>query len=194
MPLISTSDSLSAHVNPAQPITAKPHPFHHLGPAPYRFLGAETAEDREVRIRQASGALLPMDGQAPNLCAGSCDHCGTAIFDVYRFEAADGTRFKVGSTCQEKAHSELGHRVDTALLKGAEARREVARTKRHAREAAKLAEADSWIRDHQDKLRALPHPYGFGGQSFLDSLFWTWDNAGTAGKLRAYKAATKAVA
>ena len=167
------------------------HPFSHLGPAPYEFIGSETKEERADKLQAQSLMIDQSDG---NLCAGSCDHCGTAIFDVYRFRAADGTVFKVGSTCQEKARKEVhkGARFDRALEQAATARREAAKSKRHAREAAKLAEADTWIREHVAELDALPHPRGWAGQTLLDQLRWTWDNAGTAGKLKAYRQAVAA--
>ncbi len=166
------------------------HPFSHLGPAPYRFLGFEDTSDRK-----ALNSHLRAEGQTytTNMCGGSCDHCGTAIWNVFRFRAADGVEFKVGSTCQEKARKEVGVYRDAALERASDAKRKAAKIKRHAREAAKLTEADAWIREHADQLEAMPHPRGWDGQSFLDQLRWTWENAGTAGKLRAYREALAAV-
>ncbi len=134
-----------------------------------------------------------------NLCGGTCDHCGTAIWNVFKFEAANGARFVVGCVCAEKARKEVAKtgRTDRALEQIAAAVRKANKAKRHAREAAKLAEADSWIPEHKAALEALPHPKEWAadqGQTLLDSLRWFWDNAGTAGKLKAYRAAVKALA
>lgn len=76
------------------------HPFSVFGPAPYRFVSLETADDREAEQSYRRGAGLTY---TTNLCGGACDLCGTAIFNVYTFEAANGRRFKVGCDCAEKA-------------------------------------------------------------------------------------------
>jgi len=131
-----------------------------------------------------------------NLCGGTCDHCGTAISNVFRFEGSDGTRFKVGSVCVDKAAKVLGSaaRADRAIEKAKSEARNAAKAGRHAREAAKIEEAEAWITDHRDELASCPHPRGFEGQSLIDSINWMWGNAGVSGKLRTYKAARIALA
>lgn len=165
------------------------HPFSHLGPAPYRFLGFEDTD-----TRKALNSHLRAEGQVytTNMCGGSCDHCGTAIWNVFRFRAANGVEFKVGSTCQEKARDEVGRYHDSALERASDAKRKAAKVKRHARETSKLAEADAWIREHVAQLADMAHPRGWDNQSMLDQPRWTWDNAGTAGKLKAYREALAA--
>ncbi len=168
------------------------HPFSHLGPVPYRFLGAETTDDRRARNTQRAAAGHSF---TTNLCGGSCDHCGTAINNIFRFEAADGARFKVGSTCCEKARKEYPA-YDRALEAASKARRETAKAIRHTREAAKLEDANAWIGNHAADLSALPHPKPWAakkGETLLDSLRWFWSNAGTAGKLKSYRGAVKAL-
>jgi len=84
---------------------ATANPFAHLGPAPYRLIGVEVTEDRV-----ANNAALASAGKVftTNMCGGSCDHCGTAIWNVFRFRAADGAKFKVGADCAQKVAYELG--------------------------------------------------------------------------------------
>ena len=71
-----------------------------FGPAPYRFVGFESADDREAEQNARMGMGL---SYTTNYCGGACDLCGTAIWNVYFFEAANGRRFKVGCECAEKA-------------------------------------------------------------------------------------------
>lgn len=76
------------------------HPFSKFGPGPYSFVSLETTEDREALNchRQAMGLTY-----TTNLCGGTCDLCGTAIWNVFTFETSDGRRFRVGCDCAEKA-------------------------------------------------------------------------------------------
>ncbi len=70
------------------------------------------------------------------MCGGSCDLCGTAIWNVYTFAAANGRKFKVGCDCAEKAGE--GHLVREGDrlhrdAKRAEKNRERAETERRTR-------------------------------------------------------------
>jgi hypothetical protein len=80
--------------------TATVHPFSVFGPGPYRLVGYETEDDRALIQKYRENAGLTF---TTNLCGGSCELCGTAIWNVYIFEAANGRRFRVGCDCAEKA-------------------------------------------------------------------------------------------
>ena len=184
------------------------HPFAHLGPGPYRLIGVQTTEDREEH-----NARLQAEGKpyTTNMCGGTCDHCGMAIWDVYIFRAANGATFKVGCDCEEKAehttaelaraaHEAGNYRAHAALTKWAEvgrkARLEVARKKRHAREQRKADEARAWIAANEAALAARPHPKKWAadkGETLLDSLRWYEAKAGQAKFAQVVAAARKAL-
>lgn len=69
-----------------------------LGQAPFRVVRMETEEDRAGIENERKS-----NGQAytTNHCT-TCDACGTAIYNAYHIESADGRRFKVGCDCLEK--------------------------------------------------------------------------------------------
>lgn len=170
------------------------HPFASFGPGPYRLLGVQDTEARAAAQaeREANGLSF-----TTNLCGGSCDHCGTSIWVVYRFRAANGVEFKVGEDCAEKAYApqlssdDYAARAAAAKMKAAinKAKRE----RKAAKDAAKIEVADAWIGEHREQLDALPHPRGFEGLTFLDYLRWTFENAGVSGTLKACKAAYAAL-
>lgn len=81
-------------------VTQSTHPFAVFGPGPYTFVSMETTDDRQAANAAAASAGLPF---TTNMCGGSCDLCGTAIWTVCRFKTADGRVFKVGSECATKA-------------------------------------------------------------------------------------------
>jgi len=153
----------------AAPTMATTHPFDHLAPGPYRFIGAESTGDRVRRnaSREARG-----DAYTTNMCGGSCDHCGTAIWDVYRFEGADGARFKVGSSCARKAFAGEQSKAAADFDK---ARRREERAKRAARaqerkrpcNATKFALASNWrlTPRHGAQREASPFSTGQSGCS-----------------------------
>jgi hypothetical protein len=115
--------------------TATPvHPFARFGAGPYTFVGLETTEDRQATNSVAAASGLPF---TTNMCGGSCDLCGTAIWNVFTFATAEGRKFKVGCECAEKAGE--GHLVREGKRihrdsQRAEARRERAETERRTRE------------------------------------------------------------
>lgn len=92
-----------------------------LGPAPYTFVSMETADDREAANTAAAAAGLPF---TTNTCGGSCDLCGTSIWNVFRFRCADGTVFKVGCDCADKV--QLGDQVKQARRDRRKSEREAA--------------------------------------------------------------------
>lgn len=162
------------------------HPFAHLGPAPYRFLGCAHVEEIEMKLREREEAagIQTHSVFAPGACrTQTCDHCSNSIEIVYRFRAADGRTFKVGCDCAEKA-------LDPASAEGRafhKARKARAREARHAREALKVEAARALLDAHAETLRALPHPFpgrAAAGETLLDSLLYRWDLSGTAGRLK----------
>jgi len=64
--------------NAAEVTTEFFNSLSHLGPGPYEFVALTVHE-----------------------CGTSCDHCGTAIKNVYWFSAANGVEFKLGCDCAE---------------------------------------------------------------------------------------------
>ncbi len=173
------------------------HPFSHLGPSPYKFLSSETTEDR-TRInagRAQAGELC-----TTNMCGGTCEHCGTEIWTVYRFQAGNGRIFKVGSSCVLK-----GFDADPALNRSPEflafkaARAKMAKSARKNREARKLAEGRAWLALDRTKmhLAALPHPSPYRatmGDTALDWAAWALANMGNTGLLKMFKRAREMLA
>ena len=106
-------------------MTTETHPLAALGPAPYRFVGLETSDDRTAAnvARESAGLAF-----TTNDCGGACDLCGTAIWNVFSFEAANGRRFKLGCDC-----ADLAGLTGQALADFKESRREHARALRAER-------------------------------------------------------------
>jgi hypothetical protein len=119
-----------------RPMAPTAHPFAVFGPAPYRLVGFETTDDREAEqnYRRNSGLSY-----TTNLCGGSCDLCGTAIWNVYTFEASNGRRFKVGCDCAEKAGEGVEAKAGRRRIERAavERRQWIARCEREAIERAR---------------------------------------------------------
>jgi hypothetical protein len=115
--------------------TATPvHPFARFGAGPYTFVSLETTEDREEKNAAAERSGLPF---TTNMCGGSCDLCGTAIWNVYTFATAEGRKFKVGCDCAEKAGERHLVREGDRMhrdAKRAEKTRERMETERRTRE------------------------------------------------------------
>lgn len=163
------------------------HPFAHLGPAPYTFMGADDAFES---TRPNSGILSAQETKR----GGSCDHCGTAICDMYHFRAANGRRFKVGWKCAEKAGMDACavdvcpnvRQLKTARTKVQAAKRDALKARKAARLAALLA--DESVRA---QLAAQPHPTTYRaakGETMLDSVVWMAEHAGAAGRAKTLKA------
>lgn len=150
--------------------TAPRHPFAHLAPGPYRFLGLETTECREEMNRErASEGLV----YTTNLCGGACDHCGTSIWDVYRFAGSDGTRFKLGSSCVLRMLEPTSeHRHDPAIVKAKRAIAKANREKRHARDAAKITALMATMDDPAavERLAAIPSPKAHRAERYGETL------------------------
>lgn len=154
------------------------HPLAHLGPAPYRFVGLETTEDRQAlnAYRRANGHVY-----TTNMCGGACDHCGTAIWNVYRFEAADGAKFKLGSDCMRKAGipARLITEAKREQAKRAKVKRDAKRAQRDADARARMERRVTACAAHlaanRDAVAAQPHPHdglAAAGKTLADYCDW----------------------
>lgn len=173
--------------------TIQDHPFAHLGPAPYRFVGVKDVAESNTLAAQERGALVSELEHVHSVT--SCDHCGTAITVAYRFRAADGTVFKVGESCANKAYKAAT--VTTKAQRQFEAAaKKRKREMRHAREAAKIADGAEFVAAHREALALQPSPNEWRaakGDTLADWCDWMLANAGNAGKLTAIRVARKAL-
>jgi len=155
--------------------SATRHVFDHLGQPPYRFL------HHEAKTYQACPG-------APIQVGGSCDHCATGIIDMFHFEASDGKRFKVGSTCVKKAG-------DAGVWN--QIKSEVNRIKRDRKREKDLARIAAAKEIYTDEVRAAfskrPHPYSTEW-TLADYVDWMLEHAGIAGMVRAASAIEKEAA
>lgn len=175
-------------------MTNASHPFAAFGPAPYKLVGFSDTQSREMKNAKRAAAG---DTFTTNQCGGSCDLCGTAIWNVFTFRAANGATFKTGEVCAKKANAPGMSADDYESRAAARALNaqinKVKLARKHANDAAKIEAASIWIGENREALDALPHPRGFDGLSFLDYLRWMFDNSGVTGKLKASRAAYKAL-
>lgn len=148
--------------------TIKAHVFSHLGKAPYKFLGFE-----QKTFQACPGAPIKV--------GGSCDHCGTGIIDMFRFESVDGKQFKVGSSCVLKS-GDTGLRRQVNRIK-----KEQKRKKDEARISAAVELLDDSFKSY---LSSFPHLMRFTDRwtgkalTELDWVEWMLEHSGNAGKLR----------
>jgi hypothetical protein len=121
--------------------------FREAFPPKYTSLGVELAAERE-----AANERLASDGEihTTNNCGGTCDRCGTPIFDVYAFRAGNGKTFKLGVDC-----------VAIVFPRSSSARKIVKETKVCK---ARIKLRAQWERIASalaaGELDSLPHPYG----------------------------------
>lgn len=125
-----------------------------LGPRPWKYLG-HTIEKYQAGQTSAFSA-----GVGPVQCGASCDYCATAIMETHHFECADGTRFKVGSTCVGKMLKLV--RADRALTKAQRAirkiRNERSKVRKMERYNERKAKLEELLTTHESALKAKPHP------------------------------------
>jgi hypothetical protein len=168
----------------AETMTAIEHKFEKagLGKPPFRYLGHGRV------VYQA----VPGDPSCPIQPGGSCDYCGTGIYDHYYIRSADGKEFKVGCEC-------VRHTGDKGLIEKVDhARRKVQRDRRHAREAAKIEAIRAKLAEPavQATLAAIPHPSKWAadkGKTLLDWTEWMMVHSGTTGRLKVGRAIEKAM-
>lgn len=170
------------------------HPFAHLGPAPYRFVGMfrlpvlESFGMNSAGYNNALASLPRLDGGL-----GSCSHCSMAITYIYVVECADGTKWGVGCDCICKLGS-----GDAQLVREVKAKKKaVDKAARHERETANLEAGKAWLAENEAALRAIPHPFAnraAKGETYFDYARFVLMQSGTSGKLKMYKAAKKRLA
>lgn len=157
------------------------HVFDHMGPAPYRYTGFE------VKKYQACHG-------APIQPGSTCDHCGTAIMDVYKFVAADGTAFKVGSSCVEKSGDKGLYSVIKRQVN------KIKRDRQAERDAARIAAGRELFASNREAFAAAPHPRGFSDRTtgeplnLADQVDWLLENSGTTGRVKTARLIEKFVA
>ena len=181
---------MAAHADTDAPAV---HPFSEFGPGPYRLDGIEDVAIRyELNYARESNGL----SFTTNLCGGTCDLCGTAIWNVFIFKCANGAKFRVGEICAEKNNRGAMDSDDYAIR--AEARRikrEINRAKtarKQRNDKIKIDLADFLIWQNSEKLAGMPHPK-FDDSNLLGWIDWMWDHSGVSGKLKTARAVYKAL-
>ena len=163
--------------------------FAHIAPGPYRLIGVETEDMRAERYSHEM-ATIDYCVHTDNMCGGTCEHCGTPIFDVYTFRASNGVKFKVGCDCAEKA---LGSTDDSSALASFQAaKRKVDSKKRKALANRKDAAAREWLIANMTALESKPSPNERRaeiGETAADWAQWMMANAGKAGVQKTVKTA-----
>lgn len=148
------------------------HPFAHIMPGNYSFVGISCPEDREeIESTKASNGQLFTTNTTSG---GTCDHCGQGIMIVVRIKGANGI-FKVGSDCAKKAN--LPIQEVTAMTKMLSQRQSKLR-KQQVEDKYQLAL--SWVGSNVENLKTYPHPKGFDNLTLLDYLEWYKSRAGKA--------------
>lgn len=151
--------------------TIELHPFNHLGPAPYKFVG---------RFQMPSKLLIDKNPSAYNMALsslpkiisgyGSCAHCGTAIKNVYIIECSNSNRYGVGCDCIFKIDS------DPVLVN--KVKRAKAAADKEAQKASKktkLEDALAWFEDNRLSLARIRHPQEWlasQGKTYADYIDW----------------------
>lgn len=155
-----------------------------LGPAPYGFLGMT----EEVCGTDSRG----VSNGAPGQPAGCCDFCGQGIKYVYRFRAANGRVFGVGSDCALAAgDSGMRRVIKDELAKKRREKNEKRRESEYQRDMLRIYTAWSRVDEVSADLALLPHPSGFTDRetgrplTLLNWCEWMMANGGVSGRLRA---------
>ena len=154
------------------------HPWSHLAPGPYTFIGFKTATLIDQERSQAGyesnrgfmGTVSDFD------CIGSCDHCGTGISGVFWFKGVNVIEFKVGETCAKKCDRPL---YDLKVKSVATKRRtEMAAQRKKEKLAREFLLAVEWMNSGYPEIQ--PHPKGWEGKTLKDQIDWYKTNAGRA--------------
>jgi hypothetical protein len=164
--------------------------FAHIAPGPYRFVGLETEDMREERKAMELADATTFIVQSTNNCGGTCDHCGTPIFDVYTFKGSNGVKFKVGCDCAEKAF--CGDEDRAPLNAMLAAKKKLASKRRAVLASKKDKSAREWLTANIERLASIPSPNerrAEKGETAADWASWMLANAGKAGVQKTYKTA-----
>lgn len=151
-----------------------------LGKAPFRVLGATYSVGPITTVINGVAIQVGASGQP----MGSCDYCGQGIALIVRVRGADGREFNVGCDCAERS----GDRGMIVRAKREKAK--LAREKRHAREAARLADLEAMLTDETTRAQIAthPHPRGYMNRetgeplTLLDWAEWMVRCSGAKGK------------
>lgn len=148
------------------------HAFSWHGPAPYKV------------VRSFVSKFQACPG-APIQPGTSCDHCSTAIMNVFVVRCGNGHEFNVGSDCVARA-------ADPALIKSVNLiERKAAATKRAAKSVSVAAELTELIAANSAALASMPHPKDWAaakGETMLDHAQWMNTRCGASGRAKLLKA------
>lgn len=167
-----------------------------LAPAPYVFLGLETADDRGLALAERNFNAVGCEDHTDTDCGGTCDLCDKSINDVYIFRAGNGQKIRLGCDCAEKA-LDATDGTDNAKRKFRRVASAHKKAKRKAAEARRVEIAAESVQANAERLASLPHPNAYRaekGATLLDWAAWMLANAGTAGKLKVGREVKKALA
>lgn len=142
-----------------------------LGRAPFRFVGFEdtaSGADQNGMVRRSVGGLETITKPG-----GSCDYCGNYITQYCWIKSKDGKRFKVGTSCVEKAG-------DKGLFnKAKRVAGKVRRAKAKVREEARIEAAIAAFVAEGSEVRAwleqFPSPHAYRasqGDTWADTVEW----------------------
>lgn len=116
---------------------------------------------------------------APMQPGGSCDYCGTGIYNIFTILSSDGKTFVVGCDCVLKTGDAGLRRTVDAHMKAAQ----------HDRDDARIEAAQSLLKDERviAAFTAAPHPMDWRarqGAKLMDYATWMFENAGRSGKIK----------
>ena len=150
-----------------------------LGKAPFKCVGFSTTSDRIALNRYCQGHGLTY---TTNMCGGTCDYCGTAIWNVFRIRSSDNKEFVVGCDCVLKTN-DIGLRNIVSKITS-----EAAKARKQQNEQEKIAQLNDWANDSdvRAKLTAIPHPK-LRNLTMLNYVEWMIVHGGTAGKIKVWR-------
>lgn len=163
----------------------KRHPFSFtLGPGPYRYVGYGAIHTSETFGARYSGP--PLDAGA-----GTCQHCGHAIMNIYIVQTGEGKRLGVGSDCIEKVY--VAGEFDNLSAFECELRkrrREKARAQRESKSLSIEKEVKAVAFANGDVLATIPHPNEYRakqGDTFQSYADWYFSKQHTLGGWKLFK-------
>ena len=150
-----------------------------LGIAPFKCVGFSTTSTRaSLNSYCRSHGLM----YTTNLCGGTCDYCGTAIWNVFRIRSSDAKEFVVGCDCVLKTN-DIGLRNIVGKITA-----EAAKARKQQSEQEKIAQLNDWVNDSEvrAKLTEIAHPK-LRNLTMLNYVEWMIVHAGTTGKIKIWR-------
>ena len=134
------------------------HPFSHLGPAPYQFVGVWTPPSTGLSESNPA-AYSAAVSSTPEICRGACDHCGSLLKDHYMIKDSAGSLHVVGSSCIKKTKRD-GYKASTMLKEAEKARKDISRKRSWERRRRALETLERFMSSERVKsnLMSKPHP------------------------------------